>query len=63
MNNIGKGPAGTKNFTLRTGSSVKLNNNHQVKTCLLLFIYANDYHFLVFPSGLVETSAKTNHLK
>ena len=26
MNNIGKGPAGTKAFTLRTGSFVKLNN-------------------------------------
>ena len=26
MNNIDKGPAGAKTFTLRTGSFVKLNN-------------------------------------
>ena len=51
MNNIDKGPAGTKTFTIRTGSFVKLNN-YLVKI-LILAQYIND-----FLSGLVETKTK-----
>ena len=63
MNNIDKGPAGTKTFTLRTGSSVKLNNYLDKINMLIHAQYINDFKFIVFLSGLVKIKTKPNHLK